>query len=241
MKTYSKISKNKSGLVYLVLIIFFGLSAFNGALGQEHKVSYHDYLMPKKGKSMLELYSGIPYVAIGQYSYGFSDRFSVGILYGYTPEVLGYGLRIKAVIAQPSESVRIYLKTPLIYYPKMSAAEPEPWALAWPTINVEWKLKNEARVWAGMGLLGAACMDYLLGSEEMIAGEDPYPGTMMKKEEAEAALYNTIQIGYSKPLSNRLSWQVEVAPIMKGLKFTNPKGLINNIPVVVTLGMSYSL
>ncbi len=83
--------------------------------------------MPVKGKSKIEFYSGLPYVALSQYSYGFSNRFSVGVIYGYTPFEKGYGLRIKALLTKPSESFRLNLKSPLIYYPGMKSGDNEPW------------------------------------------------------------------------------------------------------------------
>jgi hypothetical protein len=53
-------------------------------------------------------------------------------------------------------------------------------------------------------------------------------------------LWNTFQIGYSKPVSDKLSFVIEVAPVMKGLKFTTPHGLLDGLPVIVTTGLSYS-
>jgi hypothetical protein len=46
---------------------------------------FHDYLLPGKGKSMVSLFTGLPYAAVGEYAYGFSDRFSAGVFFGYTP------------------------------------------------------------------------------------------------------------------------------------------------------------
>lgn len=243
MKTSLESPKMSNGLYHLVLILLTGLCSINVTIGQEIKSNHYDYLMPEKGKSMLEFYTGIPYVAIGGYSYGFSEKFSAGIIYGYTPHVLGYGVRIKAIIAQPNESMRIYFKSPLIYYPKMSPEVADPWVLAYPSLNIEWKFKNEGRLWTGVGVIGAACVDYLLGSEEEeeIAKHGPRTGPEMMKKEPVAELMNTIQIGYSKPLSNRTSFVIEVAPLMKGFKFVTPHGLINGLPAAVTLGLTLSL
>jgi hypothetical protein len=242
MKTNFKISEMKKGIFHLVLMIILVVTSIIGVSAQEQEKNDHDYLMAQRGKSMLELYSGIPYVAIGQYSYGFSDRFSLGIIYGYTPFVRGYGLRMKAVIAEPSQSIRIYLKSPFIYYPKKRGNEKDPWVLAWPTLNVEFKLKNNARIWTGFGVIGAACTEYLLGTEEAkeMPDEEIQPAITMAKDEPMAELWNTFQIGYSKPVSNKLSFILEIAPVMKGLKFTTPHGLLDGLPVIVTTGLSYS-
>lgn len=240
MKIHLKNAEMKNRIFHLLFIFFIGLTTIPGVKCQEKITFDYDYLMPQKGKSMVELYTGFPYVAIGQYSYGFSNRFSVGIIYGYTPFVRGYGLRIKSVIAQPSKSMRIYMKSPLIYYPKMQTGEVDPWVLAWPTMNVEWKLKNGGRVWTGVGLIGAACTEFFFkpkdGHEEY--GPDHEPGT--EKDEVMANLWNTFQIGYSKPVSKKLSYVIEIAPVMEGLKIKSPDGFLDGAPVIVTLGLSYS-
>jgi hypothetical protein len=237
MKTYFESTSLKNSLFHLALMIIISCSCLQEMKGQEKKVFTHDYLMPTKGKSMVEFYSGIPYVAIGQYSYGFSNRFSVGVIYGYTPIEKGYGLRMKAIIAQPSESFRLNMKSTFIYYPGMKSGENEPWLLAWPTLNGEWKLKNGSRVWTGVGLVGAACVDYIFPSEEH--HEPPEPGTMPGKEEEEmTSLFNTFQFGYSKPLSSKWSFVAEVAPVMEGFKLKSPNGFLDTTPFVVTLGLT---
>lgn len=235
--------KMKNGLCSLALILLTGFCSINAVTGQESISSNYDYLMPEKGKSMFEFYTGLPYIAIGQYSYGFSEKFSAGIIYGYTPHVRGYGVRVKAIIAQPSESMRIYFKSPFIYYPKMSPEVVDPWVLAYPSLNIEWKFKNGGRLWTGVGVIGVACLDYLIGSEEEEENEShgprTGPETMVKEPMAE--IMNTIQFGYSKPLSKRSSFVIEVAPLMEGIKFVTPHGMIHDLPAAVTLGLTYSL
>lgn len=166
MKTYYNTKDLRTSIVYFVLIIVIVFTTLVKAHAQVKEVFNHDYLMPQKGTSMVEFYSGLPYVAIGQYSYGFSNHFSVGVIYGYTPFEKGYGLRMKAILAQPSESFRINVKSPFIYYPGMKKIDGEPWMAAWPAINGEWKFKNGSRIWTGVGLMGAACVDVIFPSKE---------------------------------------------------------------------------
>jgi len=239
MKTNFKKSAMHSLVFRLVLIVLIGCVTTNVIIGQAIKMKSHDYLLPGKGKSMVEFYTGSPYVAIGQYTYGISNRFAVGIIYGYTPFVKAYGFRLKAVVAQPSENFRINFKSPFFYYPHTVPKDDEPWVAAWPTLNFEWKLKNEARLWAGFGIMSAACMDYLLGDEE---GEKQMPvgDPGMSKEEEMLRIYNTFQIGFSKPISNKMSFVIEVAPVMEGFKIKSKDGFLDIIPVVVTTGLTYS-
>lgn len=238
MKTNFNNAPLNISILSLVMFVLLGLAPFHTVTGQEKKVFQHDFLMPAKGKSMVEFYSGIPYVAIGQYSYGFSNRVSVGIFYGNTPFVKGYGVRVKALIAQPSESFRVNIKSPFIYYPNMEPKDGDSWMLAWPTLNGEWKLKNGTRLWTGAGLIAAACTDMLFHSEEVPEPEDP-PG-MPPKEEEEFSLFNTFQFGYSKPLSDKWSFVAEVAPVMEGFKLKSKSGFLDTSPVILTVGLSCS-
>ena len=267
MKTDSNLRDLKTSIIYFVMVIVIVLTTMVKVQAQEKKVFTHDYLMPQKGTSMVEFYSGLPYVAIGQYSYGFSNVFSVGVIYGYTPFEKGYGLRMKAIIAQPSESFRINVKSPFIYYPGMKKKDGEPWMAAWPAVNGEWKFKNGSRVWTGVGLMGAACVDEIFPTKGHEHGEDEHvddehgdhkpkgpnhdPGTTIplvkttppmpaKGEMKMYSLFNTFQFGYSKPLSNSWSFVAEVAPVMEGFKLKSPNGFLDTSPVVLTLGLSGS-
>lgn len=225
------------------MIILLGLASLQEVKCQNKKVFNHDFLMPAKGKSMVEFYTGLPYVAIAQYSYGFGNRVSVGVIYGYTPFERGYGLRMKALLTAPSETFRLSIKSPFIYYPGMKNGENEPWVLAWPALNGEWKLKNGSRIWTGVGVVGAACVDYLFEPK----GNDPHNGhdpddpyhPPVEGEEM-TSLYNTFQFGYSKPLSNSWSFVAEVAPVMEGFKLKSPNGFLDTSPIILTLGLSCS-
>jgi len=121
-----------------------------------------DYLFPEKGKSLLTLSTGIPYVAIAEYSYGFTDRFSVGVLAGTTPSVEGYGIRIKSVLFENDNDSRVYAKIPMLYYPQTKGLGGEPWLLTWPVINYEKKLKSGIRFSYGIGVVAAACANDMM-------------------------------------------------------------------------------
>jgi len=235
MKTELVNPQLQNGFLRLALVLLITWMTLHFAFSQAKQTYENDYLMPKKGKSMVELYSGVPYVAIGQYSYGFSDRFSMGLIYGYTPINKGFGTRLKAVLVQSSSSFRINMKSTFIYYPTMKFGEGDPWVLAWPAVNAEWKLKNGARIWTGAGIIGVSCVDMLF----------PQKGgkVMMKKDDDEkeiSGIFNTFQFGYSKPLSNKTSFIVEVAPVMEGLKLKSKSGFLDAFPVIVTIGLAHS-
>lgn len=240
MKNSFKDAALKGNIFHLILIILVGWTPLSRIQAQQRGIFDHDYLLPQKGKSMLEAYSGIPYIAIGQYAYGFSNRVSVGVVYGYTPFVKGYGLRLKAVITQSSESFRLYMKSPFLYYPATKKGEGDPWVLAWPTLNAEWKFKNGGRFWAGAGVIGAGCYDYIFkrNSEKFETMPDSDPSG--KEPELMAGIWNTFQFGYSKPISGKLSYVIELAPVMEGFKLKSKQGFLDTAPLIATLGLSYS-
>lgn len=242
MKTYFETTTAHRALFNLALSLCVTFLTLNNVFGQERMKPQHDYLLPVKGKSMVEFYSGIPYVAVAQYGYGISNKVSLGIFYGYTPFEKGYGLRLKAVVAQPSASFRLNVKSTFIYYPGMKKDDGEPWVLAWPTFNGDVKLKNGARVWAGVGAIGAACVEYLFkpGGHADEPGHPPgHQGEVGEKDML--MFFNTFQLGYSKPISNNWSFVAEVAPVMEGFKLKSPNGFLDAFPVIVTVGLSCSL
>ncbi|MFT6338083.1 MAG: hypothetical protein ACI86M_003238 [Saprospiraceae bacterium] len=135
----------------------FTLNAQNGI----KKIYSQDPLFPAKNNSLIMVGTGIPYVGIAEYTYGFADRFSAVILIGSTAVVLGLGLRIKGILYQKNENFRVTAKTSILYYLKTKDLGGVPRVLAWPTINTEWKRDSGIRA-------AAACVNSLLGLE----GED---------------------------------------------------------------------
>lgn len=193
-----------------------------------------DYLSPPKGKYMATMVTGIPFIGIGEVAYGFTNRFSVGILAGelgnFTP---GYGLRFRYVLAQPSQDFRLYFKAPVIYYPQdqpIGCPDCEPWFLTWPTVNAEWRLAGGSRLWAGVGVVAAACATTVLGSdeeqEEMAEGRNE-------------GVWNTIQFGISRPLTRRITFQFEAAVVLKGLKLASRDNWLGGPPVILTIGFTH--
>ncbi len=194
-----------------------------------------DYLCPPKGKIIATTVTGIPFVGLGEVAYGITNRLSVGVLAGelgnFTP---GYGLRFRYVLAQPSRDFRVYFKVPVIYYPKartFGCPDCDPWFLTWPTVNAEWHLANGTRVWTGVGVVAAACATTVLGGDEE------------EEEMAEGlheGVWNTIQLGISRPLTRRISFQFEAAVVLKGLKLAASHNWLGGPPVILTTGFSYA-
>lgn len=196
--------------------------------------SSNDYLIPRAGKSIGTLLTGVPYAVIAEYAYGFTDRFSAGVIAGVLENSQpGYGVRLRYIIAQPSRDFRIHFRVPIIFYPKgksFGCPGCEAWFLAWPALNAEWRVARGARVWTGVGLVATACASTVLHTRnaEMETGAGVHEGT-----------WNTFQFGYSKPVSRRVSFQFEAAAVMTGAKLAT-KTWVGGPPVILTTGFSYS-
>ncbi len=208
--------------------------------------------------------TGVPYVGIAEYTYGFSNKFSAGILIGSTPIVPGYGLRIKGILYQKNENFRVTAKTPILYYPKTKDLGGEPWVLAWPTINSEWKFDSGIRVAAGAGIVAAACVNSLLGLEVEDGHHHATEDTQLPEEDHSEGhhhsteghhsqeslmsvmptagfmgdVWNTIQTSISIPIGKQFLFQSEIALVFDGTSLADKKW-VGRYPVILFVGVSY--
>jgi hypothetical protein len=240
-----------------ILICLFLFSIQLNSQSQSDSKEFTDAYFPKKNKTMLTVGTGIPYIGIAEYSYGFTDKFSVGLLAGTTTIVPGYGLRIKGVLFQKSENFRVFIKAPILYYPKTKDLGGEPWVLTWPSLNAEWTLDSGIRISGGIGLVAAACANDLLGIEHPhtephnISSNHEHEdnshhthavstkNTMVKQEGFMGDVWNTIQTGMTVPISKKLIFQSEFALVLDGNKVAN-EAWVGRYPVIVFLGISYN-
>jgi len=223
------------------IALALGLLRVASTVAQPLGTVHMDYLMPKKGRSLVAASTGIPYIGILEYAYGFSNRFSVGVMIGRTPTVNGYGLRLRTVLYRSDRSFRVVAKGPVFYYPKTKGLGGEPWALAWPTASAEWKLRSGVRIWVGGGAVVAACVNSMLGSPAEHDDEPHDHGSNDHSDEGfMGGIWNTLQAGVSVPVGQGLAFQSEVAAVMSGLSVAD-NGWIGGPPVILNLGFSYTL
>ena len=192
-----------------------------------------DYLFPRKGKSITTLATGIPFIGIAEYCYGITNRFSVGVIAGARGNSApGYGLRFRYILAQPSQDFRVYFKAPVIYYPKAKSfgcPDCDPWFLTWPAANAEWRLANGTRLWSGVGVVAAACATTVLGRHEE---KEPMA------EGLHEGVWNTFQVGVSRPITRRISFQFEAAAVLKGARLASSHNWVGGPPVILATGLS---
>ena len=229
----------------IVLACLFIISIATNSHAQVVTKNGYDYLLPEKHKTMITIGTGVPYIGIAEYSYGFTDRFSVGLLVGTTTIIPGYGIRLKSVLFQNQSNFRIFMKTPILYYPQTKGLGGEPWLLTWPSFNAEWLFKSGIRWSAGMGVVAAACANDLFGIEHPHVKEGAHhhdDDSIHMHEEDEGFMgdvWNTIQTNIAVPVGNRFSFQAEVAVVFDGTSIAD-EAWVGDVPVIVFLGMSYA-
>jgi|GEM_PF-2010287 len=180
-----------------------------------------DHVINNRRDSRITLATGIPFIAIGEFAYGITDRTTIGVMAGLTPAVEGYGIRVRHVIYQPIENYRIYFCTPVIYYPTLSGGDP--WWLTRPNINFEWLTKSNFRYKAGGSIIAATSNNHLFG--------DGSKATMSPD------FWTSIHGGISVPLKGNISFQAEVSYVSKGIQPV--KEFVGAPPVILVLGASY--
>jgi hypothetical protein len=169
-----------------------------------------DYLFPHAGGASASLATGVPLLWIGELSYGFTDRFSVGAVGAATPNVAGIhgtaaiGVRPRGVLftAGPWRGA---LLVPVLYYPKVDGfgGDREPWMLARPSLILERRFASGARVTGGVGVIAAACTDSIL--------------TLGKEQTMMGGVWETLSAGGAIPISARTELFGELSLVTRGV------------------------
>jgi len=183
-----------------------------------------------------------------------TDGFTVGLLGGVTPKVSAIGFRLRGIVAKPTSNTRIYLASPAFYYPETNDLGGEPWVLAWPTVNAEYKLDNNIRVWARGGVIGAACVDAIFDavqgeehgheSHDQDADGHHHEGDHSTEDSDDGmgfkgGTWQSIGGGVSVPTGRRSTFQAEASVVTDG--FSVPDEWVGGPPIVLKLAWSYDI
>jgi hypothetical protein len=209
----------------LALVAAVIVSAEPATLNGQQFTHVADPVLNYRGKGRLTLATGIPYLAIGEYAYGISDRVTVGVMAGLTPTVQGYGVRGRAVLYERS-NLRVYFCAPVLFYPRTSGLGGDPWWLTRPNINLEWITAAGLRYKIG-GSLIAAASNYSLFGNASVAKFPP-------------GLWNAVHGGISIPLGSDVTFQLEGSLVLKGFRVAG-KDWVGGPPVILVIGTSWTL
>ncbi len=199
-----------------------------------------DYLFANAGGSLVTASTGIPYLGITEYAYGISSKTTIGLMFGETPDVEGYGIRIRTVIAELSDNNRIYFRAPILYYPKTHELGGYPWFLAWPVLNLEHEYQSGMCVWAGMGAVGAGSQCTVEDGLGLDKDDDMDTHSTTSKG-FEGGVWNTVQFGASQPIGEKFVAQAEFGLVMSGVKLALSSNWVGGTPVLLIMGVTYAL
>ena len=183
----------------------------------------YDHVLNYKGASRFTLATGIPYLGIGEYAYGLSDRVTLGFMAGVTPTVEGYGLRVRTVLHQSTPGYRVYVCTPVFYYPNAHISGHGSWWLTRPNINFEWMTPRGFRYKVGGSLIAVA-------SQRALSGDGSEP----------LRFWDAVHAGISFPVGPVTTLQLEASLVTRGLQVTGTNW-VGGPPVILVLGTSWAL
>ncbi len=182
-----------------------------------------DHVFTDAGRGLVTVATGIPYISIGEIAYGIDDRTTVGLIYGLTPNVEGYGIRARRVVSKAREDFRIYFCVPVLYYPKTKDLGGEPWFLTRPNINFEWITGSFLRYKIGGSLIAAASQPSLFGGER-------------NGEGFKGGVWNAMHGGVSFPMG-RIMFQIELSVVMDGFRLAGDNW-VGGPPVILVMGIA---
>jgi hypothetical protein len=191
-----------------------------------------DYLFPRGGGFTATGATGVPFLAIGELTYGVGNGFALGAVAAATPNfggiygTMAFGLRPRGILFT-SGDWRSYVTVPVFYYPDVDGfgGNREPWMLVRPTVSLERRLPGGARVSGGFGAIAAACTESLF--------------TFGRERTMEGGVWETATVGGSVPLSARTQFFGEGSLILRGVMPATD--WIGGAPVVAVAGITTSL
>jgi hypothetical protein len=236
----------KAQIIIALAIAWLSITVVQSqSINENHIIN--DHLFPQKGRSMVTFGTGVPYVAVAEYGYGISERLSVGLLAGITPSITGLGIRVRGVLCQRGNNFRLYIKVPVLYYPKTKGLGGEPWILARPALNAERKLDSGLRLSFGVGLVAAACVNDLFGldhSHEKTShnDHDRVHEDLMIVDHFEdkgfmGDIWNTLQAGIALPINEKFMFQTEFGLVFKGFQVAGDEW-VGGPPIILISGLS---
>jgi hypothetical protein len=209
--------------------LVFALCVPRSGLASEDGVPL-DPLFAQRHEVTATVASGVPFLGIAELAFAVSDRFSIGLFSGATPDLatvqgtLAVGLRPRGVLLEKGPW-RATVVAPILFYPQVRGfGDREPWFLVRPTAGVERELGAGARIGFGAGIIAAACADSILtlGKEPMMGG-----------------VWETIGISGSLPIAAHTSLFADVSVVTKGT--TLAKDWIGITPIIAYAGISTRL
>lgn len=230
--------------------IFLGIALLTGAHCTAQETLYSsapDHVLASAGEHRVGLTTGIPFVAMAEYSFGVTDGFSVGAMVGTTPFVKAYGVRLRGLLYENDQrTFRVMMRGPVLFYP--SKGNSMPWWLAFPQAMAEWRLPTDVRLSVQAGALGTICAVHLqntvFGAQPAVVEDSPEGRDHEHEPTATTSVptkvWGAIGFGSAVPVADRLTITTDVNVIMDGLNFAGDDW-VGGPPVVMSFGVVFAL
>ena len=185
-------------------------------------------LFPEPGNVTVVTAIGVPYLALTEISVGIADRFSAGVIFAVADEI-GVGFRPRAGLLEVG-ALQLQLAVPIVYYPPMSKRSGQDWVYANPQLRFDLLLPRGARVYAGAGLVLAACTDSI---GAVLRGEKPEANERMV-----GGVWTTAHVGGSLRMTPTLDLTLDGGTVLNGRNVRAEYARRVGIPVLAELGFA---
>lgn len=228
----------KPPVVMLAAVMLWGTSA----RAAEPVGAARHYLFPTPGDVTLTTAIGVPYLAVAEMSVGITRSFSMGVLFAVADEI-GVGIRPRFALFTVGP-VMLALAVPIVYYPPMSKRDGQDWIYTNPQLRLDFSLPRGARLFAGAGVVLAACTDSVAA---LLRGENPADqearetaaGGAKRRPMVDGA-WTTVHFGGAIPVTPSLDLTFDGGMVLGGmtprLEYAHRVG----IPVLAELGIAKS-
>jgi hypothetical protein len=228
----------KVQIAILVAVISWGTSARAADPGSAAR----HYLFPTPGDVTLTTAIGVPYLAVTEISVGITRSFSTGVLFAVADEI-GVGIRPRFAVLTAGPAM-LALAVPIVYYPPMSKRDGQDWLYANPQLRLDLALPQGARLYAGAGVVLAACTDSVAA---LLRGERPADqearetaASGPKRRPMVGGVWTTVHFGGAIPVTPSLDVTFDGGMVLGGMTPRVEYAHRVGIPVLAELGIAKS-
>jgi hypothetical protein len=181
----------------------------------------------------------VPFVGIGELSYGLSDAFALGAMVGVTPITLGVGARPRVRVDLDAQH-RLSLVVPALYYPTHPNPRVSPWVLVRPVALFERVNPSGARFGFGPGLIVTAPTKALWPNLDESAALDSHYAGLAAPDETPSGLWQTLVLTGALPVTDSSTTFAEAGLVFDGPRLVGDDW-VGGPPIVVVLGIARQL
>jgi hypothetical protein len=207
-------------------------------LGTAARSEARHYLFPAPGELTLTTAVGVPYLAVTEISVGVLPWFSTGVLFAVADEI-GVGIRPRFSLFTAGPAM-LALAVPIVYYPPMSKRDGQDWVYTDPQLRLELALPRGARLYAGVGVVLAACTDSVAA---ILRGEDPAEQEareVPRRRPMMGGVWTTVHVGGAISVTPSLDVTFDGGMVLGGATPRAEYAHRIGIPILAELGIAKS-